>query len=112
MEGGSLPLTIGTEEKGRGELGILQKKILVAVQRATWWAQKFALIEILWAFQEEEDVMEPTVFKMRGEILQSWVIDGLCKAEITTCKSPSKIKRSRWWDEAIEIANLAAMAST
>jgi hypothetical protein len=47
MEGGSLPLTIGTEEKGRGELGILQKKILVAVQRATWWAQKFALIEIL-----------------------------------------------------------------
>jgi hypothetical protein len=90
---------------------MLPEKDLVAAQRATWWAQKFALLEILWAFQEEEAEMEPTVFMMREEILQFWVIDGLCKAEMTTCESPSKIKGSRWWDEAIETANLAARAS-
>jgi hypothetical protein len=47
MEGGSLPLTIGSEEKGRGELGMLLEKDLVAAQRAIWWVQKFALLEIL-----------------------------------------------------------------
>jgi hypothetical protein len=46
-QGGSLPLTIGSEEKRKGEQGMLPEKDLVAGQRATWWAQKFALLDIL-----------------------------------------------------------------
>jgi hypothetical protein len=39
------------------------------------------------------------------------VREGLCKVDITTCESPSKTKWSRWRDDVIETANLAARAS-
>jgi hypothetical protein len=52
-------------------MGMLLEKNLVAAQCATRWAQKFAFLTILLAFQEEKAGMDPNVLIIKEEIFQS-----------------------------------------
>jgi hypothetical protein len=52
-------------------MGMLPEKNLVAAQCAIKWAQKFKLLTILLAFQEEKAGMDPNVLIINEEIFQS-----------------------------------------
>jgi hypothetical protein len=76
---------------------------LAAAQRATEWAQKFALLLTFLASQKEVEGILFTEFMIMGEIRQSDVEEDWLRAWITTAESPSRINLSNLKEHAIEI---------
>jgi hypothetical protein len=84
---------------------------LAAAQRATEWAQKFALRVTFLASQKEvEGIFSKEVIIM-GEIRQSEIEEVWLRAWITTAESPSRMNLSNFKEQAREIANCAANVS-
>jgi desulfoferrodoxin (superoxide reductase-like protein) len=84
---------------------------LAAAQRATEWAQKFALRLTFLASQKEvEGIVSKEVIIM-GEILQSIFDEEWFIAWMTTAESPSRMNLSKLKEQAKEIANCAVKAS-
>jgi hypothetical protein len=84
---------------------------LAAAQRATEWAQKFALLLTFLASQKEVEEILFKEFIIMGEILQSKVDEDWLRAWITTAESPSRINLSKLKEQAKEIANYDVKAS-
>jgi hypothetical protein len=69
--GGFFPLTIGTEGREGGAVGMRSEKYLAAAQCVIEWAQKFALLLTFLALKEIDAGIEPMISYIIGEMCQS-----------------------------------------